>query len=248
MKKSISATLPIFIVFVLISSIFSINGNAYAQETPIMPETSFDSSTTSISNATENTTGFEQQQNQTTIPEQQQNQTTIPEQQQNQTTIPEQQLNDTSIIADTNTTDTQSVGENTTQSDSENGASGNVVRDSVTLLLEDRSLPEGSFIHLYDSTPFKIMNGHVAAKLPCNADNSTDINVLIGQAPNVSPAELEFVPELSAGDLCLYHADLASDSEITVTDIAIQNNSTDDIDFPSTSTVVIGVNEIAELS
>ncbi|MBA3749817.1 MAG: hypothetical protein H0X03_02790 [Nitrosopumilus sp.] len=228
MKKSISATLSISIAFVLVSSIFSFNGNVYAQDTPITPETSFDSSTSSIPNATENATGFEQQQN--------------------QTTIPEQQLNDTNIVVDTNTTETQPVGENTTQSDSENTTSGNVVRDSVTLLLEDRSLPEGSFIHLYDSTPFEILSGHVAAKLPCNADNATDVNVLIGQAPNVSPTDLEFVPELSSGDLCLYHADLASDSANTITDIAILNNSTEDIDFPPTSTVVIGVNEIAEIS
>jgi hypothetical protein len=230
MKKSTSATLSIFIAFVLVSSIFSINGNGYAQQTPITPETSFNSSTASMPNATENTTGFDQQQNQTT-------------------TIPELQQNNSSIIADTNNTNTQSIDENTTQSDAQNASSNHVTRDSVTLLLEDRSLPEGSFIHLYDSTPFKIVSGHVAAKLPCNSDNATDVNVLVGQAPNVSPAELEFIPELStAGALCLYHVDLASNSTNPVTDVAILNNSTDDIDFPATSTVVIGVNEISELS
>jgi hypothetical protein len=59
---------------------------------------------------------------------------------------------------------------------------------------------------------------------------------------------LELIPEPSSGDLCLYHVDLASNSINTVTDIAILNNSTDDIDSPPTSTVVIGDNEIAELS
>jgi hypothetical protein len=110
-------------------------------------------------------------------------------------------------------------------------------------------MPAGSFIHLYDTTPYKIASGHVATKLPCNTDNATDVNVLVGQAPNVISSDLEFVPELStAGELCLYHVDLASDTTNTITDIAIQNNSTDDMVFPATSTVVIGVNEISKLS
>ena len=131
----------------------------------------------------------------------------------------------------------------------ENATSGHVVRDSATVLLQGVTIPAGSFIHLYDTTPYKIVSGHVAAKLPCNTDNATDVNILVGQAPNVSSSELEFIPELSnSGELCLYHVDLASDSANTITDIAIQNNSTGDIDFPATSTVVIGVNEVAELS
>jgi hypothetical protein len=218
MIKSINATLSIFIAFVLVSSAFSFNGSVYAQNT-ITPDESFDSSTTSAPEFTENQTeftedltGFEQ-----------------------------------GFEQDTNVT--QSVGENATHGDIENTTSGHIVRDSVTLLLEDRSLPEGDFIHLYDSTPFKIQSGHIAAKLPCNSDNATDVNVLVGIAPELSPTDLDFVPELSsAGDLCLYHADLPSDSASTITDIAILNNSTDDIEFPETSTVAIGVNEIAELS
>ena len=124
-----------------------------------------------------------------------------------------------------------------------------VTRDSQTILLEGTSLPEGDFIHLYDSTPYEIMNGHIAAKLPCNDANSTDVNVLTGQAPKLKPAELEFVGPLSTpGELCLYHVDVASDETTPITDIAIQNNSTDSIDFPATSTIVIGVNEIAPLA
>ena len=127
---------------------------------------------------------------------------------------------------------------------------GTITRDSQTVLLEGESLPaQGNYIHLYDSTPYQIMNGHIAAKLPCTDTNSTEINVLIGQAPNLQPAELEFVGALSIpGDLCLYHVDVASNETAPITDIAIQNNSPDDIIFPPTSTVVIGVNEIAPLA
>ncbi|MEJ7642795.1 MAG: hypothetical protein WKF36_11485, partial [Candidatus Nitrosocosmicus sp.] len=59
----------------------------------------------------------------------------------------------------------------------ENATSGHVVRDSATVLLEGVTIPAGSFIHLYDTTPYKIVSGHVAAKLPCNTDNATDVNV-----------------------------------------------------------------------
>ena len=47
-----------------------------------------------------------------------------------------------------------------------------VVRDTVSVPLEGLTLPGGQFIHLYDSTPYKIMNGHIAVNVPC-ADNST---------------------------------------------------------------------------
>ena len=44
-----------------------------------------------------------------------------------------------------------------------------------------------------------------------------------------------------------YHVDLMFNSTNTITDIAIQNNSTHDVTFPPTSTVVIGVNKIDPL-
>ena len=148
----------------------------------------------------------------------------------------------------TSATPSDEVAEQTDEHENQT-RTNTVTRDSQTVLLEGESLPEGDFIHLYDSTPYKIMNGHIAAKLPCNDANSTEVNVLIGQAPNLQPAELEFVGPLSTpGELCLYHVDVASDETTPITDIAIQNNSTEDIDFPATSTIVFGVNEIAHLS
>ncbi len=148
----------------------------------------------------------------------------------------------------TSATPSDEVAEQTDEHENQT-STNTVTRDSQTVLLEGESLPEGDFIHLYDSTPYKIMNGHIAAKLPCNDANSTEVNVLIGQAPNLQPAELEFVGPLSTpGELCLYHVDVASDETTPITDIAIQNNSTEDIDFPATSTIVFGVNEIAHLS
>jgi hypothetical protein len=127
-------------------------------------------------------------------------------------------------------------------------ANGITVSDSVSLILEGKSIPEGNFIHLYDSTPYQILEGHIAAKLPCNEENVPEIQLLVGQAPNLYPTELDLVNPLStSGELCLYHTDLKSNGPNPITDIAIQNNSTDDIDFPSTSTITIDVSKIKQL-
>ncbi|HJT48812.1 MAG TPA: hypothetical protein VJ729_11580 [Nitrososphaeraceae archaeon] len=124
----------------------------------------------------------------------------------------------------------------------------NVVRDSQAILLEDKTIPANDYIHLYDSTPYMIINGHIAAKLPCDANNTSPLKVLIGQAPNLTPAELEFVKPLSTpGKMCIYHVDIPSKAGQVVTDIAIQNPTTTEIKLPSTSSIVIGVNEIAPL-
>ncbi|HET8794178.1 MAG TPA: hypothetical protein VFM31_10310 [Nitrososphaeraceae archaeon] len=120
------------------------------------------------------------------------------------------------------------------------------VRDSTALLLQDNLIPAGDFIHLYDSIPYHIMNGHVAIKVPCEDDSTTDIQVLIGSAPNMTAAELENIGPLSTpGEQCLYHVDLIPSGNVTVlTDVALKNNGDEDIEFPPTSTVVIGINEV----
>jgi hypothetical protein len=122
---------------------------------------------------------------------------------------------------------------------------GNVVRDSVAELLEGTSIPGGQFIHLYDSTPYMITNGHVAVNVPCEDNSTASVQVLLGQAPNFTAAELENLPELSTpGEMCLYHVDIAPHEEV-ITDIAIANPGEEDLEFPPGSSAVIGVNEIA---
>ena len=192
MEKSTSVKFSIFIAFVLVSSVFTINGSVYAQQSSTAAPPLQDASSSN-------------------------------------TATP--------------------MGENTTSHlDAQNSTYGQVVRDSATVLLEGHQLPKGDFIHLYDATPYKIVTGHVAAKLPCNSDSVANANILIGQAPDFSVADPELISELSTpGNQCLYHVDLISNSTNTITDIAIQNNSTNDITFPPTSTVVIGVDKIAPL-
>jgi hypothetical protein len=122
-----------------------------------------------------------------------------------------------------------------------------VVRDSQTILLEGKTIPAKDFIHLYDSTPYMIMNGHIAMKIPCDTSSKPAVNVLIGSAPDVKPVQPEVIKELSKpGSMCLYHVDVGSNvaKKIIQTDIAIQNPTNSTITFPPTSTFVIGVNEI----
>lgn len=224
-NKSTSTKVSLFVVFVLVSAIFSVNGNVYAQQNVTLSEALnvTDTAEQNFANETDSVPVEEELLPTTT---------------------------DGLVTGDASSaTPRDEIEGQTDELGNETSQSNTVTRDSQTVLLEGESLPGSDFIHLYDSTPYKIMNGHIAAKLPCNDANSTDVNVLIGQAPNLQPAELEFVGPLSTpGELCLYHVDVASDETTPITDIAIQNNSTEDIDFPATSTIVLGVNEIAHLS
>jgi hypothetical protein len=100
---------------------------------------------------------------------------------------------------------------------------GTVVRDSSALLL----------------------SGHVAAKIPCDDESNSTLTLLTGSAPDFQPAELELVQNLSTpGELCLYHVDLPQEGVNVTTDLAIQNPGEEDVEFPDTSTIVIGINEI----
>lgn len=136
----------------------------------------------------------------------------------------------------------------TSQGAAPSSTQGTIVRDSAVILLEGKTIPANDFIHLYDTTPYMIKSGHIAAKLPCDASSTSPLKILIGQAPNLKPAALEFVKPLSTpGKMCLYHVDVASQpggQPGIITDVAIQNPTSTTITFPSTSTVVIGVNEI----
>jgi hypothetical protein len=133
---------------------------------------------------------------------------------------------------------------NMTETEHAYNKSSNVVRDSVAELLEGITIPATKFIHLYDSTPYMITNGHVAVNVPCEDNSTASIQVLMGQAPNLTAAELENLPELSTpGEMCLYHVDIAPHEEV-ITDVAIANPGDSDLEFPPGSTVVIGINEI----
>jgi hypothetical protein len=79
-------------------------------------------------------------------------------------------------------------------------------------------------------------------RLPCDTNSVTPLIMLVGQAPNLKPATLDLVKELSKPrSLCLYHYDIP-EGVATTTDLALQNPTKNPINLPDTSTVVIGVN------
>jgi hypothetical protein len=104
-----------------------------------------------------------------------------------------------------NQTTTTGGNETMTSGEMEHQLNSTVVRDSQTVLLEGKSLPANDYIHLYDTTPYMIMNGHVAAKVPCDANSNPEVQVLIGSAPDLNPADFELVNELSMWTSCLTH-------------------------------------------
>lgn len=134
-----------------------------------------------------------------------------------------------------------------------NSTSGNnkdkfTVNDSETILLAGKNLPSGDYLHLYDSSPYKVSNAHITAKIPCNDEYRTHIVFLFGPDTEIPISGLDLIPELSeAGELCSYQGNIVT-NEISsnITDIAIFNNSPDNIEFPDSSSLVIKVNEITK--
>jgi hypothetical protein len=117
-------------------------------------------------------------------------------------------------------------------------------QDSVTVLLDGKTIPSKSFIHLYDSTPSIVSVGHVAAHLPCNSGGDTSVKVVAGIAPDVSPLNLTRVDKLSVpGTVCMYHADIPQQEGTDITDIALLNPTEQSITLPDTTTIVIHVSE-----
>lgn len=144
-----------------------------------------------------------------------------------------------------------------------------VVRNIYTLLLAHQIIPPKDFIPLYDTSPYEILNGHLAAKIPCDANSVPSLQILIGHLPDVKPVQLQLVKGFSQpGNICFYHVDLGAattthhnnSAVVSVaggrsqqvnkttttinTDLVLSNPTADRVILPNTSTVVIGVNEI----
>jgi len=123
-----------------------------------------------------------------------------------------------------------------------------IVRDSVTLLLAGQTIPPKGFIHVYDTAPYMVHDGHVALHVPCDTSSKLVVNLLAGETngtfTTIQPVN---IPTLSQpGQMCLSHVNVNSDmaKKFYVTDIAIQNPPNQTIIFPPTSTVIVRVNGI----
>jgi len=145
------------------------------------------------------------------------------------------------------------------------------VRNVHTLLLSHQIIPPKNFILLYSTAPYKIFNGHLAAKIPCSAKSVPSLQILVGHLPNLKPVQLHLVKEFSKpGNICMYDVDIGSetvtatthsnnsvdkegegggpqqpqDNTLTNTVLVLSNPTDSTVILPNTSTVIIGVNEI----
>jgi hypothetical protein len=126
-----------------------------------------------------------------------------------------------------------------------------VTRDSVTLLLESKSVSAGAHIHLYDTGSFHIMDGHVSVNIPCDANSKPLLQVLEGIAGDktfLRPLDRHSVANMSiTGVICMYHTDLATQmgpNGWLITDLVLHNSSNKEITFPQDSVAIVGINEI----
>jgi hypothetical protein len=133
-----------------------------------------------------------------------------------------------------------------------------LVKDSTTLILSHQIIPPQDFIHLYSTIPYKIVNGHITAKLQCDANSTSSLEILVGKIPHLKPAHLGLVKEMSKpGYMCMYEANLARPFDISpvenntskeiITDVALFNPTSNREVLLSTSSIAIGVNEVDPL-
>jgi hypothetical protein len=144
------------------------------------------------------------------------------------------------------------------------------VRNIDTLFLAHQIIPPKDFIPLYDTSPYQILKGHLAAKLPCDANSKPSLQILVGHLPNVRPVEPQLIKEFSQpGYICMYNVDINASKTTTTgpvpsgnnnenktavvpnpidTDVVLHNPTDSRVLLPNTSTVVIGVDEANPLN
>ena len=130
-----------------------------------------------------------------------------------------------------------------------------VAKDSVILLLEGKTIPANDFIPIYSTTHYVIIPGHatiighIVAKLPCDTNSKSPIQLLVGRIPIIKVMQPNLVSELSTpGKMCLYQLDIGSKPGIAtseaITDVAIKNPTDKAITFSPSSAVIISMDEL----
>ena len=127
-----------------------------------------------------------------------------------------------------------------------------VTRNVDTLMLAHQIIPPRDFLHLYGTDPYTIISGHISAKIPCDANSSSSLQLLVGHLPQLKPLQLDPIKELSKpGYLCMYEANVGSPVSSNATsidtakntDLILVNPTDYRIVLPNTSTVVISVEQ-----
>ncbi|MFQ5969193.1 MAG: hypothetical protein ACE5J2_01675 [Nitrososphaerales archaeon] len=121
--------------------------------------------------------------------------------------------------------------------------------DSVTVLLSNKKIPSGDFIHLYDSFPLRIVGGHIALKVNCDEDGKGIVSVVVGVAPDFEVIDLttdNMVYEVfTQRKTCVYHMNLPPEG-VEVVDIGLINIQDKSIRLASTATAVLHIHGVSE--
>jgi hypothetical protein len=162
-----------------------------------------------------------------------------------------------------------STARNDNSNNETSGAIRNVtifVKNPGTLLLSHQIIPAKDFIPVYDAMPYEIKSGYVSAKLPCDSNSKTSLQILAGQFPELKAVELKLITALSQpGYTCMYYANLGltnNDTAITtnatsktskvdnigaITYIELLNPTEYRVVLPSTASLSVSVNQILPL-
>ncbi len=90
------------------------------------------------------------------------------------------------------------------------------VRNPRTMLLSHQIIPPSGFILFYDAIGYKIVKGQMYAKLPCDSNSKSPLQILIGRLSELKPAQLQLITGLSKpGYTCMYYVPLTSSNNIT---------------------------------
>jgi hypothetical protein len=90
------------------------------------------------------------------------------------------------------------------------------VRNQGTMLLSHQIIPPKDFILIYDAIRYKIVNGQILAKLPCDSNSKSPLQILIGRLSELKLAQLQVIAALSRpGYTCMYYVHLTSDNKTT---------------------------------
>ena len=119
--------------------------------------------------------------------------------------------------------------------------------DSVTVLMDGKTIPGKNFIHLYTSAPSNIASAHIQAHIPCDPNGVSQLEVVGGMMimPDMPPLNMTLDPMSTLGMICMYHLDITQQNGSKITDIALLNPTEQDIMLPNMTSAVIHVSEIA---
>lgn len=129
-------------------------------------------------------------------------------------------------------------------------SSSNVTHSFSTfsLLLAGQIIPAGGYLHILDISPMQVYSGHLALHMPCGADGTSSIVLLLGSAPSFQSIHLNNTEILRAisspGGMCIYHfyvGAIYNNVKYPITDMAILNPTNQSVTLPATSGATITV-------